>query len=229
MHSKALLKTFRSFLSPPLFPFSSTTSAFGRNFFEYPVLNFPLDPTSDLFQQYKAETTPILNTFNQSLDKILMGVSEAAQEHFLHKRNKLRVRDRVTKLLDPGSPFLELSQFAGYGLYDKDEVSSGGLLTGIGLIQGKWCMIIANDPTIKGGSYYPITVKKQVRAQEIALENSLPCVYLVDSAGAFLPRQDEVFPDRDHFGRIFFNIARMSAIGIPQVIYINIIFFFIME
>lgn len=203
-----------------LFSFStSTTSAYGRNFYEFPVLNLPIDSGSELYQQYKSETTPILTNFQENLSKILSGAGETAREHFLTKRFKLAARDRVTKILDPGSPFLELSQFAGYELYGKDEVASGGLITGVGLIQGKWCMIIANDPTVKGGSYYPITIKKQVRAQEIALENMLPCVYLIDSGGAFLPRQDEVFPDRDHFGRIFYNIANMSAKGIPQVLY----------
>lgn len=212
MLSKICSKKFRL-----RYLFSSTTSAYGKNFYEYPTLNLPIDSGSELYQQYKSETFPILTDFRQNLQKILAGAGEAAQEHFLTKRQKLLSRDRVTKILDPGSPFLELSQFAGYQLYGKDEVASGGLITGVGLVQGKWCMVIGNDPTIKGGTYYPITIKKQLRAQEIAMENELPCIYLVDSGGAFLPRQDEVFPDRDHFGRIFFNIAQMSARGIPQV------------
>jgi len=206
-----------SLLRYRFFSTDSTTSAFGRNFYEYPILNLPVDLGSELYTSYRNETSPIISTFRKSLDQILQGAGSKVQEHFLLKRQKLSSRDRVTKLLDPGSPFLELSQFAGHGLYGKDEVASGGLITGVGLIQGKWVMIIANDPTIKAGSYYPITIKKQVRAQEIALQNRLPCIYVVDSAGVFLPMQDEVFPDRDHFGKIFYNIALMSSMGITQV------------
>ena len=126
-------------------------------------------------------------------------------------------RDRIQAIIDPGSPFLELSQFAGFDLYGDENVPSGGIITGIGLIHGRHCMIVANDATVKGGTYYPVTIKKHLRAQEIAQENNLPCVYLVDSGGANLPRQDEVFPDKNHFGRIFFNQARMSSLGIPQI------------
>jgi acetyl-CoA carboxylase carboxyltransferase component len=140
-----------------------------------------------------------------------------AQARALHeKRSKLFVRDRIDLLLDEGSPFLELSPLAAYGLYE-DAAPAAGLVTGIGRVFGREAMIVANDATVKGGTYFPITVKKHLRAQEIALENRLPCVYLVDSGGAFLPLQDEVFPDRDHFGRIFYNQARMSAEKIPQV------------
>lgn len=131
-------------------------------------------------------------------------------------QNKLSARERVAKLIDPGTEFLELSALAGDGLYD-DRVPSGGIVTGVGMVSGRTCMIVANDHTVKGGTYYPITVKKHLRAQEIALANKLPCIYLVDSGGAFLPMQDEVFPDKDDFGRIFFNQARMSAAGIPQI------------
>ena len=131
-------------------------------------------------------------------------------------RGKLAVRERIDRLLDPGSPFLELSPLAANGLYD-DEAPSAGIVTGIGTVEGTRVVIVANDATVKGGTYYPLTVKKHLRAQEIALENRLPCVYLVDSGGAFLPLQADVFPDRDHFGRIFYNQARMSAAGIPQV------------
>jgi len=131
-------------------------------------------------------------------------------------RGKLSPRERISQLLDPGSPFLELSPLAGWELYD-DFVPCGGVITGIGRVNGVEVMVVANDATVKGGTYYPITVKKHLRAQEIAAANRLPCVYLVDSGGAFLPRQDEVFPDRDHFGRIFFNQANMSAAGIPQI------------
>jgi len=132
------------------------------------------------------------------------------------ERGKLPVRERIDRLLDPGSAFLELSPLAATGLYD-DEAPSAGIVTGIGRVEGTSCVIVANDATVKGGTYYPMTVKKHLRAQEIALENQLPCVYLVDSGGAFLPLQADVFPDREHFGRIFYNQARMSSLGIPQV------------
>ncbi|MBK6850497.1 MAG: methylcrotonoyl-CoA carboxylase [Burkholderiales bacterium] len=131
-------------------------------------------------------------------------------------RGKLLPRDRVEQLLDPGTPFLEIGQMAAHGMYG-DEAPAAGMIAGVGRIQGLECLVIANDATVKGGTYYPMTVKKHLRAQEIALQNHLPCVYLVDSGGAFLPRQDEVFPDRDHFGRIFYNQAQMSAQGISQV------------
>jgi acetyl-CoA carboxylase carboxyltransferase component len=132
------------------------------------------------------------------------------------ERGKLPVRERIDRLLDPGSPFLELSPLAATGLYD-DDAPGAGIVTGIGRVEGTTCVIVANDATVKGGTYYPMTVKKHLRAQEIALENQLPCIYLVDSGGAFLPLQADVFPDRDHFGRIFYNQARMSAAAIPQV------------
>jgi acetyl-CoA carboxylase carboxyltransferase component len=132
------------------------------------------------------------------------------------ERGKLPVRERIDRLTDPGSAFLELSPLAATGLYD-DDAPGAGIVTGIGRIEGTTCVVVANDATVKGGTYYPMTVKKHLRAQEIALENHLPCVYLVDSGGAFLPLQADVFPDRDHFGRIFYNQARMSAAGIPQV------------
>ncbi|MGH6706824.1 MAG: carboxyl transferase domain-containing protein, partial [Sphingomicrobium sp.] len=132
------------------------------------------------------------------------------------ERGKLLPRDRVDALIDRGSPLLELSALAAHGLYD-GEAPSAGIITGVGRVAGRECVIVANDATVKGGTYYPITVKKHLRAQEVALQNNLPCVYLVDSGGAFLPRQDEVFPDREHFGRIFYNQATMSAAGIPQV------------
>src|SRR2546423_3169629 len=134
-----------------------------------------------------------------------------------HKeRGKLPVRERIDRLIDPGSAFLELSPLAANGLYD-DEAPGAGIVTGIAKVEGTTCVIVANDATVKGGTYYPLTVKKHLRAQEIALENRLPTVYLVDSGGAFLPLQADVFPDREHFGRIFYNQARMSALGIPQV------------
>ena len=142
-----------------------------------------------------------------------MGDHEKVEKHI--SRGKLTARERIDRLKDKKTKFLELSEFAGYGLYDS-LVPAGGIITGIITINGQHCIVIANDATVKGGTYYPITVKKHLRAQEIALENNLPCIYLVDSGGAFLPLQDEVFPDRDHFGRIFYNQARMSAKGIPQ-------------
>jgi len=132
------------------------------------------------------------------------------------ERGKMPVRERIERLLDPGSAFLELSPLAANGLYD-DEAPGAGIVTGLGRVEGTTCVLVANDATVKGGTYYPLTVKKHLRAQEIALENRLPCIYLVDSGGAFLPLQADVFPDRDHFGRIFYNQARMSALGIPQV------------
>jgi 3-methylcrotonyl-CoA carboxylase beta subunit len=149
------------------------------------------------------------------VDKIREGGDAAARDKHV-KRGKMLVRERIRQLLDLGSPFLEFSQLAGYRMYD-DEVPAGGIVTGIGRVSGAECVIVANDATVKGGTYYPITVKKHLRAQEIARENSLPCVYLVDSGGAYLPSQDEVFPDRDHFGRIFYNQATLSAAGIPQI------------
>lgn len=144
-----------------------------------------------------------------------LGGPERARERHT-ARGKLLPRDRVDVLLDPGSPFLELSPLAANGLYD-DEAPAAGIITGIGLVSGRRCMIIANDATVKGGTYYPLTVKKHLRAQQVARENRLPCISLVDSGGAFLPLQDEVFPDREHFGRIFYNQATMSADGIPQI------------
>jgi len=149
------------------------------------------------------------------LETTRRGGSESARTKHL-ERGKLLARDRVDQLLDPGSPFLELSPLAATGMYE-DAVPSAGVVTGIGRVSGRECVIVANDATVKGGTYYPITVKKHLRAQEVARANRLPCIYLVDSGGAFLPLQDEVFPDKDHFGRIFFNQANLSARGIPQV------------
>ncbi len=143
------------------------------------------------------------------------GGSESARAKHA-SRGKLLVRERIDRLLDPGSPFLELSPLAAYGMYD-DAVPSAGIVTGVGRVSGRECVVVANDATVKGGTYYPMTVKKHLRAQEVAAANELPCLYLVDSGGAFLPMQDEVFPDRDHFGRIFYNQAQLSARGIPQI------------
>ncbi|SEB96616.1 3-methylcrotonyl-CoA carboxylase beta subunit [Nocardioides exalbidus] len=162
----------------------------------------------------------LVDDLRARLARVRQGGSEAARQKHTD-RGKLLVRDRVDRLLDPGSPFLELAPLAGYGMYGKDgddyAVPSAGVVGGIGLVSGLPCVVVANDATVKGGTYYPMTVKKHLRAQTIAAENHLPCIYLVDSGGAFLPMQDEVFPDREHFGRIFFNQANMSAQGIPQI------------
>jgi len=143
------------------------------------------------------------------------GPQKAKDKHIA--RGKMLPRDRVTTLIDPGTPFLELSSLAGHQVYPGEDVPGGGVITGVGTVEGVACMIVANDSTVKGGTYYPITVKKHLRAQAIAQENKLPCIYLVDSGGANLPHQADVFPDRDHFGRIFYNQAKMSSMGIPQI------------
>ncbi|WP_415839339.1 carboxyl transferase domain-containing protein, partial [Nocardioides zeicaulis] len=162
----------------------------------------------------------LVDDLRDRLARVRQGGSESARRKHTD-RGKLLVRDRVDRLLDPGSPFLELAPLAAYGMYGSDgddyAVPSAGVVGGIGRVSGRECVIVANDATVKGGTYYPMTVKKHLRAQAIAAENRLPCLYLVDSGGAFLPMQDEVFPDREHFGRIFFNQANMSARGIPQV------------
>src|SRR5690606_27293719 len=149
------------------------------------------------------------------LERIAQGGGEQAQARH-RARGKLLPRERIDTLLDPGSPFLEIAPLAAEGVY-ADDVPAAGIVCGIGRIEGTECVIVANDATVKGGTYYPLTVKKHLRAQEIAEQNRLPCVYLVDSGGAFLPMQDQVFPDRDHFGRIFYNQANLSARGIPQI------------
>lgn len=170
--------------------------------------------TPDYQENRKAYDT-LLNDFKAKLDVAKAGGGEeAAAKH--KARGKMTARERVKALLDPGSAFLELSPLAAGGLYD-DGAPSAGVVTGIGCVHGREVLVVANDATVKGGTYYPLTVKKHLRAQEIALENHLPCVYLVDSGGAFLPLQSEVFPDREHFGRIFYNQARLSALGIPQI------------
>lgn len=179
------------------------------------VLETQINPHSETFLQNKARMEGLLQDLKAKLGHIYQGGGEAARARHI-KHGKLLPRERIERLLDIGSPFLEFSALAGLGLYE-DEVPAGGLITGLGLIQNKVCVIIVNDPTVKGGTYYPITVKKHLRAQEIAMENHLPCIYLVDSGGAYLPRQDEVFPDRDHFGRIFYNQAQLSSKNIPQI------------
>ena len=179
------------------------------------VFKSTLDVDSAPFQTNVAHMQALVTQLKAHVATVSLGGDTTAREKHL-ARGKLLVRDRVHTLLDPGTPFLEIGQLAAWGMYG-GEVPSASLVTGIGRIHGQECMIVANDATVKGGTYYPITVKKHLRAQEIALANRLPCIYLVDSGGAYLPAQDEVFPDREHFGRIFFNQATMSAAGIAQI------------
>ncbi len=174
-----------------------------------------IDPRSEAFRNNTASMAALVADLRKTAARAALGGGEAARTRHL-ARGKLLPRERVANLLDPGTPFLELSQLAAHGMYG-GEVPSAGILTGIGRIEGRLCVVVCNDATVKGGTYYPMTVKKHLRAQEIARENRLPCVYLVDSGGANLPNQDDVFPDREHFGRIFFNQARMSAERIGQV------------
>jgi len=181
-----------------------------------PVLTSSVTASDTDFKENKAEMDRLVAKLKDTLADIHKGGGEVACKRH-QERGKLLARDRINKVLDPGSPFLELSPLAGYELYGDDKVPAGGVVTGIGTISGVKCVIVANDATVKGGTYFPITVKKHLRAQEVAKENKLPCVYMVDSGGAFLPMQDEVFPDKEHFGRIFFNQANMSAMGIPQI------------
>eukprot|EP00088_Acartia_fossae_P046158 TRINITY_DN4979_c0_g1_i2.p1 TRINITY_DN4979_c0_g1~~TRINITY_DN4979_c0_g1_i2.p1 ORF type:complete len:567 (+),score=132.86 TRINITY_DN4979_c0_g1_i2:34-1734(+) len=168
------------------------------------------------FKDNEDRMTKLVAELRTKVEKIAQGGGQKAIDRHT-SRGKLVARERINLLLDPGSPFLELSQLAGYKLYGKEEVPAGGIITGVGRVSGVLCMIVANDATVKGGSYYPITVTKHLRAQKIAMENNLPCIYLVDSGGANLPRQADVFPDREHFGRIFFNQANMSKNGISQI------------
>ena len=174
-----------------------------------------VDVSGEAFARNAAAQREVVADLQRRLDAARLGGSAQSRERHVG-RGKLLPRDRVDALLDPGSPFLELSPLAATGMYG-DEAPSAGIITGVGRVSGRECVVVANDATVKGGTYYPITVKKHLRAQEVALQNRLPCVYLVDSGGAFLPRQDEVFPDRDHFGRIFYNQATMSAQGIAQI------------
>lgn len=179
------------------------------------VLDSSIDNQSDDFKANREFHLSLAQTLKTKVAQVKLGGGEVAVEKH-KKRNKFLARERIEKIIDDGSPFLELSTLAGYDVYD-EHVPSAGVVTGIGRVHGVECMFIANDATVKGGTYFPLTVKKHLRAQEIALKNHLPCIYLVDSGGAFLPKQDEVFPDRDHFGRIFFNQAQMSSKGISQI------------
>lgn len=175
-----------------------------------------VDVCSREFRENAARMRALVGDLKAEVARIGKGGGDVACRRHTD-RGKLLPRDRIQQLLDPGAPFLEFSQLAARDLYEDAGVPSAGLVTGIGRVSGTVCVVVANDPTVKGGTYYPMTVKKHLRAQEIARENHLPCLYLVDSGGAFLPLQDEVFPDREHFGRIFYNQARMSAEGIPQI------------
>lgn len=179
------------------------------------VIRSSVDTRADGFKQNAERTAALVEELREKVHAVKLGGGERARERHL-SRGKLLPRDRVRALLDPGAPFLEFSQLAADGMYG-GEVPGAGIVTGIGRVGGRECVVVCNDATVKGGTYYPITVKKHLRAQDIARENNLPCVYLVDSGGANLPNQDEVFPDRDHFGRIFYNQAQMSAEGIPQI------------
>ncbi|MCC6269755.1 MAG: methylcrotonoyl-CoA carboxylase, partial [Microbacteriaceae bacterium] len=179
------------------------------------TLRSVIDASSEEFAANDAAQRALVAELNEHLSTAALGGPEKSRERH-EARGKLLPRERVNRLLDNGSPFLEIAPLAAHDLYGNDSPSAG-LIAGIGLINGRHVMVIANDATVKGGTYYPMTVKKHLRAQEIALENRLPCVYLVDSGGAFLPKQDEVFPDRDHFGRIFYNQATMSSLRIPQI------------
>jgi 3-methylcrotonyl-CoA carboxylase beta subunit len=179
------------------------------------VLRTAANPGSEEFAANLQANLALADDLRATQARIARGGGKRARERHI-ARGKLLPRERVDRVLDPGAPFLELSPLAALGLYD-DEAPGAGIITGIGRVCGRECVVVANDATVKGGTYYPMTVKKHLRAQEIALENRLACIYLVDSGGAFLPRQDEVFPDRDHFGRIFYNQATMSARGIPQI------------
>jgi 3-methylcrotonyl-CoA carboxylase beta subunit len=179
------------------------------------VIESHIEVNSPEFKANKTYHLELKADLSERLKKIkLGGGAELVKRH--HSRQKFLARERIEKILDEGSPFIELSSLAANNLYEED-VPSAGIITGIGRVHGIECLFVANDATVKGGTYFPMTVKKHLRAQEIALENYLPCIYLVDSGGAFLPKQDEVFPDRDHFGRIFYNQAQMSAKGIPQI------------
>ena len=183
-----------------------------------PVLRSRLDPTSPEVHANHDAMARLVDDLRSRQAALTEGGAGGDERSIARhrERGKLPVRERIDRLLDPGSAFLELSPLAAGGLYD-DEAPGAGIVTGLGRVEGTTCVLVANDATVKGGTYYPLTVKKHLRAQEIALENRLPCIYLVDSGGAFLPLQADVFPDRDHFGRIFYNQARMSAAGIPQV------------
>src|SRR5689334_8324066 len=180
-----------------------------------PAIESKLSPRDPTFARNRDAMAALVADLRERITTIEQGGGEAARARHVG-RGKLLPRERVRTLLDPGSPFLELSQFAAYGMYD-DTIASAGIVTGIGRVAGRECVIVCNDATVKGGTYFPMTVKKHLRAQEIARQNGLPCIYLVDSGGANLPNHTDVFPDKEHFGRIFYNQATMSAEGIAQI------------
>src|SRR5437016_5411201 len=179
------------------------------------VLTSQLDRGAEEFARRHERMEELVADLRERSAQVARGGGEKAMERH-RSRGKLPVRERVDRLVDPGSSFLELNALAAWEMYGGD-APGAGIVTGVGVVEGRECVIVANDATVKGGSYFPLTVKKHLRAQEVAEQNRLPCLYLVDSGGAFLPLQAEVFPDRDHFGRIFYNQARLSAAGIPQV------------
>jgi acetyl-CoA carboxylase carboxyltransferase component len=179
------------------------------------VLSSEVERDSEVFARRRELMERLVAELRARTAEVARGGGERAVERH-RSRGKLTARERIDRLVDPGGSFLELNALAAWELYD-GQAPSAGIVTGIGVVQGRECVVVANDATVKGGSYFPLTVKKHLRAQEVAAQNRLPCLYLVDSGGAFLPLQDEVFPDRDHFGRIFFNQAQMSAAGIPQI------------
>ena len=180
-----------------------------------PVIESAVDLKSDAARANREAWGALKRELAERRAAVAQGGPKRARERHL-ARGKLLPRDRVTRLIDPGSPFLELGALAALGMYE-DDINAAGMIAGIGRILGREAMIVCNDSTIKGGTYYPMTVKKHLRAQEVARENRLPCIYLVDSGGANLPHQTEVFPDREHFGRIFYNQATLSSLGIPQI------------
>lgn len=222
--SATLLQTLRFSLRPtkPQRCCSSKTLRRGAATFTHPqhasaisIIPTLVDKSSPEYRENAKQLGEVMAKYTELHRKVTLGGPQKARDKHI-QRGKMLARDRVMALIDPGSSFLELSPLAGHEVYD-EEIPAGGIITGVGSVEGVTCIIVANDATVKGGTYYPITVKKHLRAQEIAQQNNLPCIYLVDSGGANLPNQANVFPDRDHFGRIFFNQARMSGMGIPQI------------
>jgi acetyl-CoA carboxylase carboxyltransferase component len=195
--------------------FAGETTSVRATLIPMSVLSSQVERESDAFAQRRGRMEVLVAELRERTAQVAQGGGEKAIERH-RSRGKLTARERVDRLLDPGSAFLELGALAAWEMYD-GQAPSAGMVTGIGVVEGQECVIVANDATVKGGTYFPLTVKKHLRAQEVAEQNNLPCIYLVDSGGAFLPLQDEVFPDRDHFGRIFFNQARMSAKGMTQI------------
>jgi len=178
-------------------------------------LHSTIDPASSDFGRNAEAMRALVAELREKLDQVAGGGGEASRKRHT-SRGKMLARQRVDLLIDPGTAFLEMSPLAAHGLYGGD-VHSASIVTGVGRIAGRECVVVANDATIKGGTYYPMTVKKHLRAQDVARQNNLPCIYMVDSGGAFLPMQDEIFPDERHFGRIFYNQAQLSSLGIPQI------------